>query len=533
MNTTPPAPTSAGPANPVGGPQRAASTTPPAGFILAALALWLLATAGMRPLLLPDEGRYASVAWAMALGDSGVPLLNGLPYFHKPPLMYGLDALAMKLFGANPFTARVAPALGAWLMGAALLLDLRGRIGPRAAAITLGLLATMPFFFVGAQYANHDMLVAGLITLAIVCARRAVESVPRVDLRWQVAAWAACALAVLAKGLIGVVLPGLVVGGWLLASGRWRRLPGLLHPLGLLAFALLALPWFVLMQQRYPGFFDYFIMEQHFRRYAQTHFNNVQPGWFFVPVLPLLTLPWSLWLVAAWRRWWLQRRRPVLADGAMAQTAGPAGPGTGETPGFHLWWLVAVVLFFSLPSSKLVGYVLPALAPLAALLGLTVARGQAWRWVLPLAALACVAVVAGLAWKSPNSHRDVGLALGQRVQAGDLVVFVDEAFFDLPVYAGLRQPPVVLADWADPGIDQRDNWRKELRDAGRFDPAAAARLLWPTARAGELRCTKGAVWWVSAKARPLPAGLDGLTLEFSGRHAQLWRAVGGKKPGCP
>ena len=58
------------------------------GVILAALALWLLLTAAWRPLLLPDEGRYASVAWEMWRADALVPTLNGLPFFHKPPLLY-------------------------------------------------------------------------------------------------------------------------------------------------------------------------------------------------------------------------------------------------------------------------------------------------------------------------------------------------------------------------------------------------------------------------------------------------------------
>ncbi|TMH10929.1 MAG: phospholipid carrier-dependent glycosyltransferase [Betaproteobacteria bacterium] len=120
-------------------------------------------------------------------------------------------------------------------------------------------------------------------------------------LRWVVAAWCLAALAVLAKGLIGVVLPALIVAPWLLAQRRWRELLRLLHPLGLLAFAILALPWFVAMQQRYAGFFDYFIVEQHFRRFALMTFNNVRPAWFFVVMLPLVTLPWSAWLPLAWR----------------------------------------------------------------------------------------------------------------------------------------------------------------------------------------------------------------------------------------
>src|SRR5438874_10275538 len=89
---------------------------------LTLFALWLLATLGAHPLLLPDEGRYANVARDMLHGDGLTPLLNGLPFFHKPPLMYWLDMAAMALLGVNQFSARVAPFVGAWAMGAALFL---------------------------------------------------------------------------------------------------------------------------------------------------------------------------------------------------------------------------------------------------------------------------------------------------------------------------------------------------------------------------------------------------------------------------
>ena len=198
------------------------------------------------------------------------------------------------------------------------------------------------------------MLVGGLITAAVLALARALDEPPRVDLRWLVAGWVLCALAMLAKGLIGVVLPALVIGPWLLAQGRWRQMLKLLHPLGLLAFAAVAAPWFVAMQLRYPGFFDYFFIEQHFRRFAQSNFNNAHGAWFFIVVLPLLTLPWSAWLPAAVKRLW---------------------PLPNATFGLYAWWLVAVLGFFSMPSSKLVGYALPALAPWCALLALAVAGG--------------------------------------------------------------------------------------------------------------------------------------------------------------
>ena len=84
-----------------------------APVLLALLAVWLLFTLGLRPLLLPDEGRYAEVARAMWHGEWLVPALDGLPFFHKPPLFYWLDIAAMQAVGANQFSARFGSAAGA------------------------------------------------------------------------------------------------------------------------------------------------------------------------------------------------------------------------------------------------------------------------------------------------------------------------------------------------------------------------------------------------------------------------------------
>ncbi|HEX6707724.1 MAG TPA: glycosyltransferase family 39 protein [Albitalea sp.] len=471
------------------------------------LALWLLATLGLRPLLVPDEGRYATVARDMLLqGDGLVPLLNGLPFFHKPPLMYWLDMAAMALVGVNAFSARIAPFAGAFAMGAAVLLAARRWHGERAGAAALLVLATMPFFYVGGQYANLDMLVGGMIAATVLAFVRAAEAP---SLCWVLGAWALAALSVLAKGLIGLVLPALVVGPWLLAQRRWRDLLRLLHPLGLAVFAALALPWFVLMQQRYPGFFDYFVMEQHFRRFVQTNFNNAHRGWFYLAVLPALTLPWSAWLPAALADAWRER-----APAERAQLA------------LYGWWIVAVVGFFSLPTSKLVGYVLPALAPCALLIGLALARRpRALRWTLAIGASVCLGAVAVLALKSPHSSRPAALVLGAQIKPGDRVVFVDEMFYDLPFYAGLREPVIVASDWADPDLARRDNWRKELFDAARFDPPRAKQLLWPLARIGELACHPQAVWFVVRPGNE--SRLSGLGLEkvHADREVVLWRSA--------
>ncbi|HEX7437688.1 MAG TPA: glycosyltransferase family 39 protein [Caldimonas sp.] len=476
--------------------------------LLALLALWLVCTAGLRPLLLPDEGRYASVALEMLHGDPLVPTLNGLPFFHKPPLLYWLDMAAMQVFGVTAFAARFASLVGAWLMGAALFLALRRWYGAGTARLALGVLATCPFFFLAAQYANHDMLVAGLVSVAVLCFVRALEDAPKPALGWLVGAWAACGFALLAKGLIGIVLPALVVGPWLIAQRRWRDLARLLHPLGLLAFVAVAGPWLATMQSRYPGFFDYFIVEQHFRRYAQTNFNNAHPFWFFVVVLPLLTLPWSGWLA-------LRARRVAAARGPML--------------GLLAWWVLAVVGFFSLPSSKLVGYVLPALVPWCALTALAIATPsfpeRRFRVVIAGAALLCAGVVVALAWAAPNSNRAAALALAARMAPGDKVAMVDEYFFDVPFYARLSEPVLIASDWSDPDIPNRDNWRKELFDAARFDPAKGRAVLWPIARLDALSCGPHAVWFVvKVGAGTALQRVSGAVMAYADARTELWRA---------
>ncbi len=499
------------PATPPESPAAAQSTgwTASAPRVLGLLALWLVATAWIRPLLLPDEGRYSEVAREMMAGGGLVPLMNGLPYFHKPPLTYWVDMAGMALFGVSPFTARWGPMLGAWLMGASLWLTLRRQQGPRLAGAALLVLATSPFWFIGGQYANHDMLVAGTITVAVLCFARALED-GAPQLRWLLAGWAACGFAVLAKGLIGFVLPALIVGPWLLAQGRWRDMLRLLNPLGLLVFAGVALPWMLLMQHRYPAFFDYFIVEQHFRRFASSGFNNPQPWWFMFGVLPLLTLPWSATLPFTLRRWWrateppLQPRRWTM---------------------LWVWWVLAVLGFFSLPQSKLVGYIMPALAPWCVLLAAPLAAG---RWLRPLAAMAAalsVGVVLFLAWQAPKSNRDLGRTLRQQMQPGDQVVLVQYTFHDAVFEARLAKPPLLASRWDDPEIRLRDSWRKELADTARFDAKRAAELLYPLDKLPALVCRGRPLWFLTAAAdAPLVAAVPGATKVLQGRNGELWRA---------
>ena len=459
------------------------------GTLLLLVILWLAGTAWVRPLSLPDEGRYVGVAWEMLRsGHWLVPTLDGLPYFHKPPLFYWITATSLSWFGTHEWAARAAPLLGA-LAGAFALYRFTLRwAGASSARLALLVLATQPLFFVGAQFANLDMLVAGCIAVTILsCAHAILQAQQGQPFRWALAlAFLFAALGLLAKGLIGAVLPALVILAWLLALRRPRLLLPLVWLPGLALFLVVAAPWFVAMQSRFPEFADYFFVVQHFKRFAQSGFNNQQPFYFYPVVLAVLTLPWFAWLpLAGRRRYWSDPQQ-----GAMRKL---------------MWlWLAVVTLFFSLPQSKLIGYILPVAFPLAYLIGdsasmvlATAPRARLlWRITAAVAATTCLAAIAVGTVYSDKSLRDMARTLASQAAPQDTIVFLDDYYFDVPFYAGLREPVPVLEDWNDPTIRQRDNWKKELFDARQFSPASARPVLLPPAALAQMICSAPVVWVV-------------------------------------
>src|SRR6187401_3549360 len=116
-------------------------------LLLLALA-WLGATAGLRDLSLPDEGRYVGVAWEMLRsGDWLTPTLNGLPFFHKPPLFYWIAALALKVTGGVAWASRAPSLLGAGIVALGTYLFVRRWSRPGMARAVLLVLLTQPIFF--------------------------------------------------------------------------------------------------------------------------------------------------------------------------------------------------------------------------------------------------------------------------------------------------------------------------------------------------------------------------------------------------
>ena len=209
------------------------------GLLLGALWALLLVLAALRPLALPDEGRYAEVGrWMLVSGDWLTPRLNGIPFFHKPPLLHWLQALSLGAFGVSAWTARLVPALHAGLMLLTVYLSARYVSTPAVARRAALMLGTSLSFLAAGQYVNHDMLVAAWIGVAIWSFALAFLHGERPHAGWARLGFAACAVGVLAKGLIGLALPGLV----LLVTRQFAKVLRLPWLSGLAIFAVMALP---------------------------------------------------------------------------------------------------------------------------------------------------------------------------------------------------------------------------------------------------------------------------------------------------
>ena len=357
-------------------------------LVLAVLAAWFGAL-GLRELLPADEGRYAQMAREMAASGDWVTIrYNGLKYFEKPPFHLWMSAMAFDLFGVGVWQARlwvaVSGLLGVAVMALACARWWGGQTGLACALVMLA----MPLWTLGAQFNSLDMGVAAALAVVLAAFMHAQHPEAGISTRrrWMLLAWAAMGLAVLTKGLIGIVLPGLVLVLYTLWCRDWPLWRRLHLSAGVCVFALVTVPWFALVSVRNPEFLHFFFIQEHFQRYTTTMHRRDNPWWFFIPLIVLGCLPW-LGLT------WSTIKR-------VAAQVHPAARGGLQVERLLVVWAVAIFLFFSASGSKLPGYILPVLPALAALLALGLSRSSArsWQRQLVLVALVCL----GLAVLSPQ-----------------------------------------------------------------------------------------------------------------------------------
>ncbi|HXC38254.1 MAG TPA: glycosyltransferase family 39 protein, partial [Burkholderiales bacterium] len=344
----------------------ALAAPPHAWLILIALAFALawFGNIGYRKLVKADEGRYAEIPREMvASGDWLTPRLNGFKYFEKPALQYWATAAAFSVFGLHDWAARLWPALTGFL--GVLLVWLIGNraFGPPVGLASAAVLASSGIYAFVGHFLTLDMGVSVFMSATVLFCMMGQRdgTAPRAERNWMLAAWAAAALAMLSKGLIGIVLPGAAFAAYVLLARDWRRLARLHWLPGLALFLLIAAPWFIAVSLANQEFFHFFFIHEHFERFLTKQHGRYQPFWYFVPVLALGATPWLFSLAAGFANACKGKAVYVAPEVKLSRMR------SFNSERFLALWCAVVFLFFSASDSKLGSYILP-LFPAAALL---------------------------------------------------------------------------------------------------------------------------------------------------------------------
>lgn len=332
---------------------------------------------GHRPLSSPDEARYSEIPREMvATNDYVIPHLNGNKYFEKPPFFYWIQSVGIKLFGLSEWNLRLPTALMGVLgciltyLGARILYN-------RLTAIIASMILSSTFLYWGlARFITIDMTLTTLLTGSLMCFAMAtrfdfttqsnlLQDVPNTPSKNNLfqkivknqrsllltGFYFFSALAVLSKGLIGLLFPTIIAFTWLLLMCQKRKLPSLYLTRGTFIVLAINLPWHILVQLRDPDFFNFYFIQQHFLRYFTTYSSREKPIWFFPAVLILGFLPWTGFLLSTLKNKIFEFRQLKKSS----------------TEIFLLLWVIIIFFFYLFSHSQLVPYLLPIFPPLAIL----------------------------------------------------------------------------------------------------------------------------------------------------------------------
>jgi 4-amino-4-deoxy-L-arabinose transferase-like glycosyltransferase len=326
------------------------------GTLMAICGMLFFAFLGVRDIWDIDEGEHAAMAQTMLLsGDWITPVFNGIAFFDKPALFNWLNAFSFKLFGFTEFAARLPAALAG--LGCVILAWQLGRrlFGEKAGFLAGLILATSLEFMILSRVVQYDIPFTFFVTLSLFCFAMGVHD-PGKRRLYFICFYAAAALAVLTKGPIGVILPGMIVVIYLATTRRFHLLKEIQILPGIVIFITIVTPWFVLMEQANDGYLRYFILKQHLGNFLGGEGimspRHPEPFYYYVPILLAGLLPWSALLPQSVIRGWQSSPNS-----------------SSELSRFLVIWVLATFVFFSAATSKLSTYLLPVFPACAILIG--------------------------------------------------------------------------------------------------------------------------------------------------------------------
>ncbi len=416
------------------------------------------------PFVGSDEPRYAEVAREMwANSDYVSPKLAGRLWLEKAPLLYWGQAFFYSIFGVSEMSARLPSALGALLIVLGLRGVARRALGERA-AIYVGIVAATTGMMIYLSHgASTDMTLCSMFAGAFLCLFRSAHS-ERHAFTWMMACAAFVGGAMLAKGLIGPLLFILIAGIWwawarpdlrLNKAGTPRSFSqrALVFAASLLVFVAVSAIWYAPVWIRHGEFFwQEFFVNQHFKRFTSNEYKHPQEPTFYLAILPLCALPWTLWLIGAARGFRALRPRIQPRDSLLALA----------------WvWAILPIAFFSASESKLPSYILPSFPAIAILAGEALSRGvflpRGWKpkWVALAGAsfMVCLVLSAFLLYARQSedklSTRSLCRVVAAQMKLGERATFMGLGKdYDPHFYLQGR----VVAGLGRPGTGSRDTF---------------------------------------------------------------------------
>jgi len=393
-----------------------------------------------------DEPRYAQIAHEMLVHfDSAhtltgrldacvTPYLYGRPWLEKPALYYWRAMFLFQDFGVHDWSSRLPSTTFAFIMVALIYLHMR-RFRPGghldAALITVACAGIIGF----SRGASTDMQMAAPLAIGLLGWYAWYETGSKF---WLYDIYFFTGLATLAKGPVAPFLAVLIIVAFAFLRREWKILLRSLWWPGIVLYFAMVLPWFIAVQHQNPTFFREFFLEHNLERFATDRYQHAQPFWYYLVVMLLALMPWTVVAVRA------------LIDGILTSVAEwrlrysrigkcpPTRPGDAF-PEFLVLWAFIPVLFFSFSQSKLPGYILPSIPPITILTGDYLFRRRKLglnRWILlghaAICAITTVTVLL-LPWfvshnmAMPPAHALTAAVLAA-IGAGLLILIVTKGF---------------------------------------------------------------------------------------------------------
>ncbi len=340
----------------------------------------------------PDEGRYSEIPREMVTSGDWLKMqMLGYRYYEKPPLTYWLVAPAIKVFGPRDWAVRVP-----LLVSGIILASIFWRMARRKWEHTVADSATLTMLSMIGFLAGTGMLLTDsflIMWFSLTCIALFFGCQPNTSTRSRFLLFSVASITTsmgfLTKGAVAIVLPPAIILIWLIWERRSAALLTWAVPWAILLCVGLLTPVMILLEKHNPGFFKYFVIDEHFSRFTGTREVQLhpEPFWFFAMVIPLLIAPWTLFIFRATRQ--------LIATRSWR---------TDSLSRFLLVWIIVVVGFFSASTGKLMSYILPAIPALGLLLGrwgLT-DRENSWKdrmlWNLGSAGLFATAAAIMIVW---------------------------------------------------------------------------------------------------------------------------------------